>query len=72
MLYDYDPQGPEELLLHEGEIVSVVSDSEDPWWEGVSKGKQGMFPRYAQGQFVAEPLRRKNIFFSCSNFVERI
>ena len=43
-LYDYEPQGPEELALREGDIVEVVSNAEDPWWEGRLKNKSGMFP----------------------------
>ena len=44
VLYDYDPQGDEELELHEGEVLPVVSIEEDPWWEGEKNGRTGMFP----------------------------
>jgi hypothetical protein len=43
-LYDYEPQGPEELALAEGDVIEVVSNAEDPWWEGRVKNKAGMFP----------------------------
>jgi len=44
VMYDYDPQGEEELALTEGEVIPVISDAEDPWWEGEKNGKTGMFP----------------------------
>jgi len=44
VLYDYDPQGDEELALLEGEVLPVISTEEDPWWEGEKNGKTGMFP----------------------------
>lgn len=44
VLYDYEPQGDEELALIEGEVIPVISTEEDPWWEGEKKGKCGMFP----------------------------
>lgn len=44
VMYDYEPQGEEELALTEGEVVPVISDAEDPWWEGEKNGRTGMFP----------------------------
>lgn len=44
MLFDYEAQGAEELALKEGDIVTVLSKDEDPWWEGAIEGRQGMFP----------------------------
>ena len=33
-LYDYKPQGDNELAIHEGEIVYVLEKSdEDDWWK---------------------------------------
>ena len=44
MLYDYDPQGEQELGLVEGDIVTVVAKEDDVWWCGQCRGKMGMFP----------------------------
>ncbi len=44
VLFDYEAQGEQELLLTEGDIVTVVAKEDDVWWCGQCKGKMGMFP----------------------------
>jgi len=44
-LYDYTPENPGDLAFQEGDILSVLDDS-DPsgWWSGEMNGVQGYFP----------------------------
>ncbi|KXN83109.1 Protein BZZ1 [Leucoagaricus sp. SymC.cos] len=47
-MYPYESQGPDELGLHEGEILKLSPGGKDygnGWWEGFnSKGQKGIFP----------------------------
>ncbi|XP_053163950.1 SH3 domain-containing kinase-binding protein 1 isoform X5 [Hemicordylus capensis] len=38
------PQNEDELELKVGDIIEVVGEVEEGWWEGVLNGKTGMFP----------------------------
>uniref|UniRef100_A0A1B6CWA2 mitogen-activated protein kinase kinase kinase n=1 Tax=Clastoptera arizonana TaxID=38151 RepID=A0A1B6CWA2_9HEMI len=54
-LYDYKAQGEDELSLHRGEIVEVLSmdskiSGDEGWWTGKIGDKVGIFP----ANFVAE------------------
>lgn len=42
--FDYEAQGPQELTLHVGDFVRVVSKDDDLWWCGEKDGHTGMFP----------------------------
>ncbi|XP_015680741.1 SH3 domain-containing kinase-binding protein 1 [Protobothrops mucrosquamatus] len=42
--FSYMPQNEDELELKVGDIIEVVGEVEEGWWEGVLKGKTGMFP----------------------------
>jgi len=33
-LYDYAAQGPEELTLHDGDIITLIAKEDDEWWQG--------------------------------------
>ncbi|XP_065886288.1 proline-serine-threonine phosphatase-interacting protein 1-like [Dysidea avara] len=43
-LYDYAAQGPEELTLHDGDIITLLAKEDDEWWQGKMNDKTGMFP----------------------------
>ena len=43
-VYDYAAQTPQELTIHEGDVIEVIKQSEDGWWEGILNGKRGEFP----------------------------
>ena len=40
-LYDYVAQGPEELTLHDGDIITLVAKEDDEWWKGQLNGLTG-------------------------------
>ena len=40
-LYDYQAQGPEELSLHDGDIITLVAKEDDEWWKGQLNGHTG-------------------------------
>lgn len=42
--FSYSPQNEDELELVVNETVEVVDQPEEGWWEGVIKGKHGLFP----------------------------
>ncbi|KAM7534397.1 hypothetical protein Aperf_G00000108765 [Anoplocephala perfoliata] len=41
---NYTPQKPGELVLLEGEIVSILQKTTSSWWMGEAGGKSGRFP----------------------------
>ncbi|XP_077480949.1 SH3 domain-containing kinase-binding protein 1 [Stigmatopora argus] len=42
--FSYAPQHEDELELKIGDIIDIVAEVEEGWWEGVINGKSGMFP----------------------------
>lgn len=42
--FSYAPQNEDELSLEVDEEIEVTSQPEQGWWEGIVKGKKGMFP----------------------------
>ncbi|KAJ8034529.1 Intersectin-1 [Holothuria leucospilota] len=40
----YEPQEDDELSLEVNERIEVTNQSQHWWWEGIAKGKKGMFP----------------------------
>ncbi|XP_041911224.1 SH3 domain-containing protein 21 [Arvicola amphibius] len=46
VLFDYQPEAPDELALHKGDLVKVLrKTTEDKgWWEGECQGRRGVFP----------------------------
>ncbi|KAI7847344.1 hypothetical protein BDC45DRAFT_526269 [Circinella umbellata] len=45
-LYDFNGEQGGDLGFHEGDVITIVqkSDSQDDWWTGSLKGKEGVFP----------------------------
>ncbi|CAL4066041.1 unnamed protein product, partial [Meganyctiphanes norvegica] len=61
-LYDYEAQGDDELSLHRGDFIEVLSQDvkisgDDGWWTGKINGKVGIFP----SNFVAEVQKIKDV-----------
>uniref|UniRef100_A0A8C3RQL8 SH3 domain containing kinase binding protein 1 n=1 Tax=Chelydra serpentina TaxID=8475 RepID=A0A8C3RQL8_CHESE len=42
--FSYMPQNEDELELKVGDIIEVMGEVEEGWWEGILNGKTGMFP----------------------------
>ena len=43
-MFDYDAEDDDELSLRKGEIVEVLDQKKDGWWQGSLHGKEGLFP----------------------------
>ncbi|XP_033741607.1 SH3 domain-containing kinase-binding protein 1-like isoform X3 [Pecten maximus] len=44
VVFSYEPENEDELKLEVGDIVDVLKQEEEGWWEGSLNGKVGMFP----------------------------
>jgi len=42
--FEYQAQNEDELSLKIGDIIDIISQEEEGWWEGSFNGKSGMFP----------------------------
>uniref|UniRef100_A0A1A7X998 Osteoclast-stimulating factor 1 n=1 Tax=Iconisemion striatum TaxID=60296 RepID=A0A1A7X998_9TELE len=42
--FSYVPQHEDELELKVGDVIEVIAEVEEGWWEGFLNGKVGMFP----------------------------
>ncbi|XP_034436439.1 CD2-associated protein isoform X1 [Hippoglossus hippoglossus] len=43
-LFDYQPQNEDELELKAGEIIDIIEEVEEGWWNGNVNCKSGLFP----------------------------
>ncbi|XP_012620665.1 SH3 domain-containing protein 21 isoform X2 [Microcebus murinus] len=59
VLFDYQPEAPDELALRRGDLVKVLrKTTEDKgWWEGECQGRRGVFP----DNFVLPPPPMKKL-----------
>eukprot|EP00731_Ephydatia_muelleri_P007681 Em0004g19a len=42
--FDYQPNQPDELLIHSGDIVNLIEKQDQDWWKGELNGNIGIFP----------------------------
>ncbi|KAM4606634.1 SH3 domain-containing kinase-binding protein 1 [Polymixia lowei] len=42
--FSYMPQNEDELELKIGDVIEIIAEVEEGWWEGTLNGKTGMFP----------------------------
>ncbi|XP_058622189.1 SH3 domain-containing kinase-binding protein 1 isoform X2 [Onychostoma macrolepis] len=52
--FSYTPQNEDELELKIGDVIEVLGEVEEGWWEGVLNGKTGMFPSNFTKELLAE------------------
>lgn len=44
VLFDYQPLNEDELELKVGDIIDIIEEVEEGWWNGSMNGKSGLFP----------------------------
>ncbi|XP_052048305.1 CD2-associated protein isoform X2 [Apodemus sylvaticus] len=44
VLFDYSPQNEDELELAVGDVIDVIEEVEEGWWNGTLNNKTGLFP----------------------------
>ncbi|XP_021167221.2 CD2-associated protein isoform X6 [Fundulus heteroclitus] len=44
VLFDYKPENEDELELKVGDVVEIIEEVEEGWWNGSFNGKSGLFP----------------------------
>uniref|UniRef100_A0A672Q368 Osteoclast-stimulating factor 1 n=1 Tax=Sinocyclocheilus grahami TaxID=75366 RepID=A0A672Q368_SINGR len=53
-VFSYAPQNEDELELKIGDVIEVLGEVEEGWWEGTLSGKTGMFPSNFTKELLAE------------------
>ncbi|XP_060939475.1 SH3 domain-containing protein 19 [Limanda limanda] len=44
VVHDFNPEGPGELALREGDVVTMVEPVDSEWYRGTCRGSSGFFP----------------------------
>ncbi|XP_072546342.1 SH3 domain-containing kinase-binding protein 1 isoform X4 [Salminus brasiliensis] len=52
--FSYIPQNEDELELKIGDVIEVLGEVEEGWWEGSLNGKTGMFPSNFTKEILAD------------------
>ncbi|XP_052451438.1 SH3 domain-containing kinase-binding protein 1 isoform X3 [Carassius gibelio] len=52
--FSYAPQNEDELELKIGDVIEILGEVEEGWWEGVLNGKSGLFPSNFTKELLAE------------------
>ncbi|KAM9712531.1 SH3 domain-containing kinase-binding protein 1 isoform 3-T3 [Menidia menidia] len=53
--FSYVPQHEDELELKVGDLIDVIAEVEEGWWEGFLNGKTGMFPSNFTREVQTDP-----------------
>ncbi|XP_046879911.1 SH3 domain-containing kinase-binding protein 1 isoform X1 [Hypomesus transpacificus] len=53
--FSYFPQNEDELELKIGDVIEVIGEVEEGWWEGSLNGKTGMFPSNFTKELQTDP-----------------
>ncbi|XP_043928201.1 SH3 domain-containing kinase-binding protein 1 isoform X3 [Protopterus annectens] len=53
--FSYAPKNEDELELKVGDIIEILSEVEEGWWEGILNGKTGMFPSNFTKEIFDQP-----------------
>lgn len=43
-MFSYQPANPDELALCVGDVLEVLAEVEEGWWQGRRQGRVGVFP----------------------------
>ncbi|KAM6971939.1 SH3 domain-containing protein 19 [Aplochiton taeniatus] len=54
-LHDFNPEGPGELALWVGDVVSMVEEVDSEWYQGTCRGSLGFFPVSYVKVLIAKP-----------------
>uniref|UniRef100_A0A8C1Y3I8 SH3-domain kinase binding protein 1 n=1 Tax=Cyprinus carpio TaxID=7962 RepID=A0A8C1Y3I8_CYPCA len=52
--FSYAPQNEDELELKIGDVIEILGEVEEGWWEGFLNGRTGMFPSNFTKELLAE------------------
>uniref|UniRef100_A0A3Q3VR96 Osteoclast-stimulating factor 1 n=1 Tax=Mola mola TaxID=94237 RepID=A0A3Q3VR96_MOLML len=52
--FSYLPQHEDELELKIGDVIEIIAEVEEGWWEGYLNGKTGMFPSNFTKEIIPE------------------
>lgn len=52
--FSYAPQHEDELELKIGDVIEIIAEVEEGWWEGILNGKIGMFPSNFTKEILAD------------------
>ncbi|XP_054915382.1 SH3 domain-containing kinase-binding protein 1 isoform X3 [Poeciliopsis prolifica] len=52
--FSYAPQHEDELELKVGDVIEIIAEVEEGWWEGLLNGKIGMFPSNFTKEMLAD------------------
>lgn len=53
--FEYEAANGDELTLKVGDVIEIISQEEEGWWEGTLNGKTGMFPNNFVEEIVSPP-----------------
>ncbi|KAG7487359.1 hypothetical protein MATL_G00022390 [Megalops atlanticus] len=53
--FSYIPQNEDELELKIGDVIEILSEVEEGWWEGSLNGKRGVFPSNFTKELQGDP-----------------
>jgi len=43
-LYDFEAENDNEVSFHEGDVIKLISQVDENWFEGTVRGQSGYFP----------------------------